>query len=70
MQPNSFAWNLTTLMAQRGYTVNQISERSGLPAHQIRRLRAGTRKTFTQQVVLDLAAALEVTPNQLLVSAE
>lgn len=70
MNHDNFGWNLMVLMAQRGYSVNEIAARSGIPPHQIRRLRSGTRKTLTQDVIVNLATALEVTPNELLLNAQ
>jgi DNA-binding Xre family transcriptional regulator len=70
MTTNSLAWNLQILMTKKGLSVNDLAQMTGISTQQLRRLRSGTRTTYTQELLLSLAAALDVTPNQLLITCE
>lgn len=70
MTTNTLAWNLQILMTKKGLSVNALAQMTGISTQQLRRLRSGTRTTYTQELLLSLAAALDVTPNQLLITCE
>jgi DNA-binding Xre family transcriptional regulator len=57
-------------MTKKGLSVNDLAQMTGISTQQLRRLRSGTRTTYTQELLLSLAAALDVTPNQLLITCE